>query len=129
MNIVDYILEYIENKGVSYFSELEYTNMLDGIKLYLLENGIKEDESKKYYLDYVSKHLKTIEPVDLKDYFVCYPLISNVNQMVIESRVTPEIGEEFKNALLSLLLEIRLRNGADKYIPCDEVKRILGDDF
>lgn len=97
-----------------------------GIAQYLEENGIGQEEKREYYLKYVDNHLHLIDDTDLKQYFLMYPVISQVKQIAIEKSwdgMIPENRVSELRSLMSLLYDSGL---GDKYVPAVEVKEILG---
>ncbi len=125
MSIVEYIKEYIEDKGTVCRSKDEYAAMITGIKLYLRENGIDETEEREYYQKFVSAHLRMVDDGDLKDYFICYETLSRINSIVIKARDNDATLEQDKEALRELMDNIRMTSIGDKYVPMDEVRHFL----
>ena len=48
--MLDYIIEYLGEHGTVVLSDKEQSKLEGGIKLYLLENGIDQNERREYYL-------------------------------------------------------------------------------
>ena len=91
----------------------------------MLENGIGEEDNSEYYKKYVKRHLEIIDDKDLKQYFINYPILSHIHQMVLEFQNDRTISGERRN-MLYRLMEILYSNGiGEKYVPITEVKQIL----
>lgn len=124
--MIEFILEYLERNSVYAFNNEEQQKIEDGIKLYLLENGISDEDTGEYYKQYTTRHLQAVNRKDLKEYFENYPSISGVNQIVIEYNHDGTISEDRiveLRKLMSVLYESGLN---DRYVPANEVKQILG---
>lgn len=124
--MIEFILEYLERNSVYAFNNEEQQKIEDGIKLYLLENGISDEDTGEYYKQYTTRHLQAVNRKDLKEYFENYPSISGVNQIVIEYTHDGTISEDRiveLRKLMSVLYESGLN---DRYVPANEVKQILG---
>lgn len=67
--MIEYILDYLANRGVYAASQGEQQQMEDGIARYLQENGLEDGNTGAYYQKYVSNHLQQISASDLKAYF------------------------------------------------------------
>lgn len=70
--MLDYILDYLEQKNTTASTQDEQINLERGIKRYLLENGIDENATGEYYKQFLKAHLNLILPEDLKNYFLNY---------------------------------------------------------
>ncbi len=124
--MIEFILEYLERNSVYAFNNEEQQKIEHGIKLYLLENGISDEDTGEYYKQYTTRHLQAVNRKDLKEYFENYPSISGVNQIVIEYTHDGTISEDRiveLRKLMSVLYESGLN---DRYVPANEVKQILG---
>ena len=125
MNIIEYIKEYVEDRGSVCRSREEYDAMTSGIKAYLKENGIDEAEEREYFQRFVSSHFKKIEDRDLKDYLINYSSISKMNDILIRARTGEDVSL-MDRAELNLLLEtVKESPIGEKYIPVDEIRHIL----
>ena len=82
--MINYIMDYLEENGTGADTADENVKLIAGIRLYLTENGISEEETREYFKQYIDKHLAVINDNDLKQYFMMYPVISEVNQIAIE---------------------------------------------
>ena len=124
--MMDYILDYIESKGISAINQEEQESIEKGIRLYLLENGIEENQTGEYYRQYISRRLNLINKDDLKKYFIGYPLMSDVTQIVMEYQADGKLPDERVAELrkkMGLLFDSGL---GDKYVPAMEIHQILG---
>lgn len=101
--MIEYILDYLANRGVYAASQGEQQQMEDGIARYLQENGLEDGNTGAYYQKYVSNHLQKISASDLKAYFLNYGLISDVNQIAIEYRCDGSLPEERIKTLYRLM--------------------------
>ena len=124
--MIEYLLDYMADRGVYASSQREQELLESGIGRYLLESGIGENDTGEYYKKYVDGHLKVISAADLKPYFLNYPLISDVNQIVIEYQSDGELTEVRKKELYRLMEKLHFCGLGEKYIPIIEVKQILG---
>ena len=124
--MIDFILDFMANNNVNVINQGEQQKIENGIKMYLLESGISENERGAYYKDYVLRHLKTVSIPDLKSYFIYYPIISSVNQAVIEFQYDGKLSEEQTKELYRNMQLLYASGLGDKYVPAMEIKQILG---
>lgn len=124
--MIDFILDYMENRGQFANSKNEQEKIELGIANYLEENGICVDVMSDYYKNYILKHLALISDDELKEYFLNYHLISEVNQIVIEYNCDGFVSTQRAKYLRLVLNKLYSLRIGDKYIPSDEVKMILG---
>lgn len=124
--MIDFILDFMANNNVNVINQDEQQKIENGIKMYLLESGISENELGAYYKDYVLRHLKIISIPDLKSYFIYYPIISSVNQAVIEFQYDGKLSEEQIKELYRNMQLLYASGLGDKYVPTMEIKLILG---
>lgn len=124
--MIDFILEYMEKNNVYILNDEELHSIEEGIALYLIENGISDDAAGEYYKQYILRHLQIVNSRDLKKYFEKYPIISGVNQIVIEYTHDGTITEE-KVSELRKMMSVLYESGLnDRYVPANEVNQILG---
>ena len=124
--MIQYILDYLDARGVYVNSQEEENRLEEGIALYLYENGIRTDEEREYFANYVAAHLRLIDAADLKQYFLEYPFISQVKQIAIEHNWDGTIPEERIAELRGLMTRLVSAGLGDKYVPAIEIKEILG---
>lgn len=124
--MIDFILDVMANNNVNVINQDEQQKIENGIRMYLLENGISENELGAYYKDYVLRHLKAVSIPDLKNYFIYYPIMSRVNQTVIEFQYDGEVSEEQTKELYRNMQLLYASGLGDKYVPAMEIKQILG---
>ena len=124
--MINFVFDYLDEKGVYAFSNKEQTAMEMGIIRFLQENGIRLCETRDYHRSYTLSLLQKIDTSDLKSYFTKFYLISEVNQMIIETRDTESVTAEQKSWLYHLMAELYAAGLGEKYVPIIEVKQILG---
>lgn len=124
--MIDFILEYMTNKGTCAVCQTEQEELERGISQYLLENGIGTDDNGEYYRQYVSRNLGIINTDDLKSYFINYSIISDVKQIVIECQSDENVPDERKEALYQMMERLYKCGLGNKYVPAMEIKQILG---
>ena len=64
--MINYVIEYMEASGIVFSSRNELANVIEGIKLYLFENGIPENDNREYFRQYLNRSLIRIEGHDTK---------------------------------------------------------------
>ena len=124
--MIQYILDYLDNKGQYAYNQEEESLLEEGISLYLKENGIRITEERGYFAKYVDAHLRLIEKDDLKLYFLEYPIISQVKQMAIEYKWEGMITKERTSELRELMSRLISSGLGSKYVPAIEINEILG---
>lgn len=124
--MIDFVLDYMEQRGQFADTQSEQEAMEYGISLYLTECGVPEDANGEYYRKYVNDHLGIVSPEDLKKYFICYPVISKVNQIAIEQKVDGALPDARKSELYQLMQLLYEQGLGEKYIPIQELKDVLG---
>ena len=124
--MINYMIDYMENVGVVFASQKELAEVTVGIRKYLLENGIPENDRRDYFKQYLNRSLSRVDRHELKQYFLAYPVISSVRQICIEFRANGGISETRKTDLLNDMSVLYMMGLGDKYIPAVEVKEILG---
>lgn len=124
--MINFVFDYLEEKGVYAFSDKEQTAIEMGITRFLQENGIRLYETRDYHRSYTLKLLQKIDTSDVKLYFTNFYLISEVNQTIIETRDAESVTAEQKSRLYHLMTELYAAGLGEKYVPIIEVKQILG---
>lgn len=125
--MISYVLDYLTSKDI-YISNVEEQDELDaGIKLWLLENGIRETDKDGYRKQYIIEALDKISISDLKEYFIFYPIISDVIQIVFEYKVDGFVLNERKKQLIENMKRLYASSIGDKYIPVTEVNTIINN--
>lgn len=123
----EYVLDYMGSRGVSASSRNEQEALEIGISRYLLESGIGEGPGSEYRKKYVCDHLQKVSTADLKAYFINYPLMSEVRQIVIEFKHVGSVPEDRKRKLYQLM-ELLYKSGlGDKFVPVMEIRKMLDD--
>ena len=121
-----YIMNYLEKHGHYAKTPVEQDTINKGIDMYLDYNGIDLSGKSGYYRKFLDKQLERIDQVDLKAYFISFPVISAlVNLLIIyENR---DLTDDEKNTLSSLFISLYESEGSlDKYIPAYEAAEALG---
>ena len=124
--MINYIMDYLEENGTGADTADENVKLIAGIRLYLTENGISEEKTREYFKQYIDKHLAVINDNDLKQYFMMYPVISEVNQIAIEYKSDGILSKDRIGALYNYMAQLYAHGIGDKYVPAVEVKEILG---
>lgn len=124
--MINYILDYMEEKGIYADTAEENAKIIEGIRLYLMENGISEGETREYFKQYINKHMQVIDNSDLKSYFLMYPVISRVNQIAIEFKTDGMLPRDRVDDLYHFMEQLYAQGIGDKYVPAIEIKEILG---
>lgn len=124
--MINYVIDYMEASGIIFSSRNELENTIKGIKLYLFENGIPENDIREYFRQYLTRSLARIEHHEMKTFFIAYPVISRVNQICIEFRANNTLPEARKADILKDMSELYSLGLGYKYVPATEVYEILG---
>ena len=119
MNLMEFILRYIDECGQTASSPEERDNIEKGIRLYLGENGLKETSVSERHIRYVERHLKTIRKEDSGRYFACYETLMNVRQIVMNSRERGRVTPEERKALYGLMADLYDAGLGDRYVPAE----------
>lgn len=116
--MVDFVFDQLEEKGVVFFSPAEMEAAQAGIRLWLMGNGVSEDDNRDYFRHYLKRILGRIAPMDLKAYFIHYPAISLVRQIRIEQDHAGGIlPPERAGQLWEALTELHRAGVAERYVP------------
>lgn len=124
--MINYVIDYMEASGIVFSSRDELENAIEGIKLYLFENGVPENDNREYFRQYLDRSLARIECHEIKQYFIAYHTISRVNQICIEYRNKGNVSDKRKADLLNDMSELYSLGLGFKYVPATEVYEILG---
>ena len=124
--MINYVIDYMEASGIVFSSRNELENAIEGIKLYLFENGVPENDNREYFRQYLDRSLARIESHETKQYFIAYQAISRVNQICIEYRNKGNVSDKRKVDLLNDMSELYSLGLEYKYVPATEVYEILG---
>ena len=104
--MLEWILDYIETQGVLFGSQTELEEIAAGARLFLLENGVREDDRQPYFRRYLERCLGQIDRRDLKAFFRLYPEISRVRQICMEftagAPVEPARAAQLRDELFRL---------------------------
>lgn len=125
--MISYVLDYLTSKDIYISNKEERDELYAGIKLWLLENGIRETDKDGYRKQYIIEALDKISISDLKEYFISYPIISDVIQIVFEYREDGFVLNERKKQLMENMKRLYATGIGDKYIPVTEVNAIINN--
>ncbi len=122
--MVEYILDCLAEQNASPRNDQECEQMNAGIRLFLTEHGIRENEVRAYHRSYVSRVLRTIAPEDLRAYFLSYPAISEVRQILLECASAGRITNAAKARLYRAMSALYTCGLGEKYVPAAELRQI-----
>lgn len=123
--MIDFMVEHIEAHGYSARSRKEQAALETGIAQYLKENGIARTEKRPYFQGYVLQRLEIIAPRDLVPYFVEYPTISEVNNLVLMHRMQGSLSVADRRQLYMHLQHLQEVGLAERYLPTQEIQMIF----
>lgn len=124
--MIEFVMDYMEQRNAFAKSQREQELLVNGITAYLTENGIAGDEKRPYFCRYVAGHLDLIEACDLKLYFIMYPFLSRIYQIITEFREDGSVSDSRRDDLYQSMNELYRCGLGEKYVPAVEVKQILG---
>lgn len=123
--MLEWILDYLEKQGVVFGSQAELEEITAGARLFLLENGIPEEDQRPYFRRYLERCLGRIEPRDLKAFFRLYPEISQVRQICMEWTAGKPMELDRAAQLWDSMARLYQAGLGDRYVPAAEVQEIL----
>lgn len=123
--MINYVLDYLSARDTFAANSEEQNSINAGIKLWLLDNGINETDQDEYRKKYIVKALEQISVFDLKQYFITYPIASEVFQIIFECKEDGKISPERKNELYDHMKTLYEAGIGDKYLPATEIRSIL----
>lgn len=124
--MLEWILDYIETQGVLFGSQTELEEIAAGARLFLLENGVREDDRQPYFRRYLERCLGQIDRRDLKAFFQLYPEISRVRQICMEFTAGAPVEPARAAQLRDSMAKLYQSGLGDRYVPAAEIKEILG---
>lgn len=124
--MLEWILDYIETQGVLFGSQTELEEIAAGARLFLLENGVREDDQQPYFRRYLERCLGQIDRRDLKAFFRLYPDISRVRQICMEFTAGAPVEPARAAQLRDSMAKLYQSGLGDQYVPAAEIKEILG---
>ena len=124
--MIQWILDQLEEQGIWAKSQAEQDRLLEGIRLFLWENGIREEENRPYFRRYVAAHLQKIRREDLLRYFLLYPQISQARQIAAEFHEDGQLPEPRRRALYRCMEELYRQGLGSRYVPAVEIQEALG---
>lgn len=123
--MVDYVLDYLEEKSLGCESPKQYESLVKGIKFFLYANGIDEDEERTYFKTFTNRVLDQISREDMVDYLINYETFFEIEGIVGVFMDEHAIAPELLDRLYNMLTKINgVRNGW-KYLPQQEIEMIL----
>jgi hypothetical protein len=123
--MIEHVLDHMEKEGVVFYSSEELAKVTEGVRLFLLENGIPEHDTRTYFKQYLDRTLARVDSRDLKIFFIAYPIISEVNQICMEFKAEGVVSENRKTDLLNRMASLCAMGLGNKYVPSIEVEEIL----
>ena len=123
--MIDYIWEYLENRGQYIYNDEERNAFIVGIEQFLIDNEIDVDSAGYLQRKIVSRKLSSIRNQDLKAFFLHYPMIRKIYQIVSEYVLFGETSQEEKCEIYLLMLMLFIVGLEDRYVPKKEVKEIM----
>lgn len=124
--MLEWMLDYLEQQGVVFGSRAELEQAAAGARLFLAENGIREEDRGPYFRRYLERCLGRIDPRDLKAYFRLYPAISAVRQICMEWTAGTPVEPARAAQLRETMAQLYQGGLGDRYVPAAEVQEILG---
>lgn len=124
MEMVDFTLTCLEERGAFARSREEQDRLTASVGLFLKNYGVREDEHRTFYKKHILARLESIRDKDLRDYFLSYPLIRAVQQIVFEYKAGRAVTEERRQELCELMAQL-YPQGLHRYVPLLEVELIL----
>ena len=124
--MINFILDYLEDRGVYAASRQEQRTLEAGISEFLEENGIRPDETRTYHRRYAAKLLDRVAGSDLKSYLLHYHLLRRINQIIIEVRAGKTVTGAQRTGLYQAMEQLHRAGLGEKYVPIVEIRQILG---
>lgn len=123
--MLNYIMDYLEDKNVYAASAAEQVKLESGIKLFLEANGIAVDEKRPFFKNTVNRTLDMVDAADIKNYLINYKLIVDVNLLLCGIKSNKGANEIQKNQMYSLMTQLNECGLGDKYVPASEIKTMI----
>ena len=80
--MMEFLMDYLAAQGAFATAAQEQTALEAGAALFLLENGIGDEDAGDYFERYLEGRLRIIDDADLKAYLIHYPEIGTVYRIV-----------------------------------------------
>lgn len=124
MEMLEFVLNCLEERGVCAVSQEEQDRLTASVGLFLKTYGVREDEQRTFHKKVILSQLGRIREEDLKACFLSYPIIRAVRQIVLEYKAAQAVPESRRQELYGLMAQL-YRQGLHKYVPLMEVQDIL----
>ena len=126
MMLTDFVLDYLEDAGVMLDSPAEHQALVEGVRLFLRENGVPEEDERVYFQKYLLRVLPRIHPLDQKAFFLHYAAISRVQQLCLTFSANGSLPDAQLAELRQDMAERYAADLGDRYVPTDAVRQLLG---
>lgn len=125
--MIQWIFDQLEERGIGVKTQREQEQLMAGIRMFLWENGIGEEEEKRpYFQKYVADHLKRVRPEDQLRYFLLYPQISQARQIAAEFHISGQLPQSRRCDLYRCMEELYQQGLGSRYVPAVEIQEVLG---
>ena len=127
-SVFDFILERIVRRNKHGIGPLELEALKTGISRFLSDHGIGSREHEEYYKNYVVRQLsfKVQKQEEVLSYFVYYPIICDIGEILVNHQVTGKI-EDKQRVLLNDMMDKLRKTGMEKYVSSSEISSILNE--
>ena len=123
--MIDYLWEYLEARRQYIYNSQERDRFIYGARVFLTEMGIHEDAYNAINITEVRKKLCQVRNQDLKMFFMYYPIISKVQNIVTGYLCDGIVTEEERCLIYLFMLKLFDVGLDDMYIASEEVKNIM----
>ena len=122
--MLDFIHQYMENRGQYIFNSWERDSIYHGIEQFLSELDIDADTVNSDNIMTVRMHLCKIHNEDLKNYFMYYPYISRIQGIVSCYICDGIVSDQERCEIYLLMIKLFAVGLEDKYVS-EEVRSIM----
>ena len=123
--MIDYLWEYLEVHRQYIYNSQERDRFINGARVFLSELGINEDDYNAINITEVRKKLCLVRNRDLKMFFMYYPIISKVQNIVSGYLCDGIVTEEERCLIYLFMIKLFDVGLDDMYIASEEVKNIM----